>query len=162
MNQLLTILHYLIVLSDLGLKIREIFSHYDSIWLRKDFCVIVRDPIDVQTVLNAEETFKLSSSVDLVTKFELLTGDGGEKYKAHRKNVYPIMHETAILKKLSIMNEEMDTFLKSFGIRLNGKSVDAYQVGIQIGYRGLLRVLYDSENSISDQDLELLLQRSEE
>lgn len=124
--------------------------------------MIVRDPIDLQTVLNSDETFKLSSSVDLVAKFELLTGDGGENYKAQRKSVNPIMHETTILQKLPIMNEEMDKFTRSCGDELNGKCVDAYQVAIKMCYRSFLRVLFDSDNNIMDEVVESMLQRGDE
>lgn len=131
-------------------------------WLRTDFTVIVRDPIDLQTVLNADETFKLSSSVDLVTKFELLTGDGGDNYKTQKKNVNPIMHELTILKKVLIINEEMDKFMTTFGNQLDGKRVDAYDIGIKMSYRSFLRVLFDSNNSMKTEDIDSILKRTDE
>lgn len=134
-------------------KFREIATHYDSLWLRGKFTVIIRDPEDIKTVLNAEESFEMISHVKLFTGMGLLI-DSGEWYEEQRKTITPFLRESVLVQKVPLMNDVMDKFFRSGGNDLDGVTIDAYRIGMQIFNRATPGVLFNYETELDSSEVQ--------
>lgn len=150
-----TSIFYFFTCLAIGGKLRNIFKNYDSLWLKSEFTVIIRDPDDIKTVLNSEETFEKPSHARVILDSGLIP-DGGYKYKVQRKALIPFLSGSALLKKLPIFNEEMDIFLENFAGQLEGKYIDAYDISMKMSNLASVRTLFDPSAKLNETDIDKL------
>lgn len=91
------------------------FASSFKFWTGPKFYVVVRDPVDIKTVLNSDEAFdKIAIFYKQYLSYCLFSMEGGEKYKSHRKTMTPLFSATSLQRCLPILNMKTENFFERF------------------------------------------------
>jgi cytochrome P450 len=135
------------------MKLFQKFPSNYKYWIGPFLCFSVREPEDVQIILNSENAMKKPSFLEMYTKHSLLVLNG-DKYKLHRKTVVPVFKTSSLRSYLPTINERIDNFLERFDSKLKTEAFDMSIYAKEFTVDATLCSIFDYTDSFEEERIE--------
>lgn len=108
-------------LADAFERFSKVLKGFETYWFTTKFTVVIGDPDDVKTALNADESFEKAFMYNLFFHDGLLV-ERKDNYKFHKKILNPIFNPAVLHTFVPKLNMAMDKVFKNY--KIEGKTFD--------------------------------------
>lgn len=119
--------------------------------------MVVKDPDDIKTVLNSNESFEKGFLNHLFFKRGLFV-DNGESYRNQRKHLIKSSFQpSAFRRHIPIINLEMDEIFKHFENKLSGNRVNAKKITARFSTRTVMQTVYGLSRKAESSEVDTII-----